>query len=67
MKPTKLFVAEVSYDGRIDEYDVEATDKVHGRDLVVNYLAGGEKWKRIVLDSTPGKPTGTPRVIGRRS
>lgn len=65
MKSVKRFVAGVTYKGRVDEYEVIANDKVHGRDLMVMFLAGGEKWTRIVVESAPGVASGAPRVIGK--
>jgi hypothetical protein len=66
-KAMKLRVAEVSYEGRIDEYDVVADDNLKAHDLVVQYLEGtAPKWKKIKVRDTLNKMIGPARVIGKR-
>jgi hypothetical protein len=63
----KSRVAEVSYEGRIEEYDVVADDNIQARDLVVKYLEGQTpKWKSIRVRDTPNEMAGPARVIGKR-
>jgi hypothetical protein len=63
----KSRVAEVSYEGRIDEYDVVADDNIQARDLVVRHLEGTTpKWKSIRVRDTPAELDGPARVIGKR-
>jgi Protein of unknown function (DUF3800) len=63
----KMRVAEVTYQDRIEEYDVIAKDNVQARDLVVKHLAGtNPKWTSIRVRDTPNEMTGPARVIGKR-
>lgn len=59
-------VAEVSYIGRIDEYEVVAEDNVQARGLIVMHL--NEKpqlWTSIRVRDTPTTDPGLARVIGK--
>lgn len=60
-------IAEVSYEGRIDEYEVIAYDNVQARDLVITHLGADETRKSIRVRDLPGQVEGEPRVIGRTS
>jgi hypothetical protein len=64
----KIRIAEVSYEGRIEEYDVVADDNIHARDLVVKYLEGKQPtWTSIRVRDTLETIAGPPRVIGKKN
>jgi hypothetical protein len=46
-KRMKLFVAEVSYDDSIEEFDVVAESPIQARDLIITYLPPDRRWKSI--------------------
>ncbi len=62
----KLRIAEVSYDDRIDQYDVVADDNIQARGLVVYYLKDSPAWKSIRVRDTSEEMAGPARVIGKR-
>ncbi|MHB2210616.1 hypothetical protein [Methylobacterium sp. CM6257] len=58
-------IAEVSYEGRIDEYEVVAYDNIEARDLIVKFLAQDDEKKGIRVRELPVQGEGAPRVIGK--
>jgi hypothetical protein len=63
----KVRVAEVSYEDRIDEYDVVADDNIRARGLVIKFLGDQDvAWKSIRVRDTSAEMDGPARVIGRR-
>ena len=63
MNQLTAYVAEVSYENRIDEYTVAADDAVQARDLVVLYLSGNDGWKSIRVRDTPESAFSPARVL----
>jgi hypothetical protein len=66
MGKMKIRVAEISYEGRIDEYTVVAETNIQARGLMVKYLGTGEEWKSIRVRDTPERSEGPARVIEKR-
>jgi hypothetical protein len=67
MAKLRSYVGEVTYPGRIDEFDLTAEDTVQGRDLLVRHLSGGEKWLSIRIRETVESASGQARVIGKKT
>ncbi|WP_315753857.1 MULTISPECIES: hypothetical protein [unclassified Bradyrhizobium] len=61
----KIRTAEVSYADRIEEYRVVAKSDVEARDMLVDYLAGGEAWDNIRIYDAEEAGTEPAGVVGK--
>jgi hypothetical protein len=63
----KRYIAEVSYDGEIVEYELVAENAVLGRGVIGAHLHPIPVGMKFRLRDTPGDADGAPRVIGKIS
>lgn len=67
MSSLKVRIGEVTYDDRMDEYEIVAENNIQGRGLLVEYLGSNSNWKSIRIREAPGKVEGLPRVVRKIS
>jgi len=63
----KRFIAEVSYGGKITEYELVAENAVLGRGVIGKHLGEIPVGMNFRLRDIPGEADGEPRVIGEVS
>lgn len=67
VKKLKNFIVEVSFENKIEEFDVIAESAIDARGVIIRYFASVPPGMRFRARSAPGAADGEPRVVRRKS